>query len=250
MASITYSVDNVIQLIAQNLGVGRVSVELTREHLLRAMDAALKLLCRYRPEYGFQVVPLIVGGNRYPISARNMTGVVGCSFFHSGRRFEEAPYYTRWVDRMMELTDMKDTQRVFGDQPDWHVQDEYDPVTQTNSFYLYAQFTRSTFIDTFARLPSVACLQFTWAIEPSDDPEVGLRRLNLDMRQWFEAYATAHARMILGDIRGKFQGIPGASDGSVMPNDGAAQVQRALGDIARLEQDIQRRARQLPLMID
>jgi hypothetical protein len=79
---------------------------------------------------------------------------------------------------------------------------------------------------------------------------VGVRRIPYDLRQWVEDYATAKARTILGDVRGKFGGEPGMSDESVLQNDGGMQVQRGERDMRRLEDDLLERKRQSPLLID
>lgn len=241
-----YNLTKLQEIIAHNLGLGRVEVELNAEHYRRAIDATLKMLARWYPQHGFQVIPVSAGGSKYELKARNCIGVIDCTFFNSGIRFEEAPYYTRWTDRTFELIDMKDTQRVFGDDPIWFEQEEIDAAGEPHR-YVYAQFTQSSFVDTFARIPTVMCVEFTWEIEASDDPRVGVSRIPRDMHQWVEDYATARCRVIMGDVRGKFTGVPGADDGSLLPVDGAMQVQRAEEKMRALEKDLEGRRRQMPM---
>lgn len=245
-----YTLDAITEIIKRNLGGGRVHVELMNEHYVRGIDAALKMLSRYRPEWGYQVIPVVYGGNKTLFTAKNLIGVIDVRFFHSNARFEEAPYYTRWTDRSMELADMKDTQRVFGDQPEWDVLREVNPVTEVEETYIYTHFTRSAFVDTFMHIPARACVQFTWHFDASNDPHVGVSRISYDMRQWVEDYATAHCRQILGQIRSKFSGVPGATDASLLPNDGRNQIEMAREDLERLEADMVKRQRQLPLIFD
>ena len=245
-----YSLSELYTTIAENLGMGRVELELNQAHYKRAVDATMKALARYYPQYNYQVIPIQKGGLKYLVNARNCIGIKAASFFCSGPRFEEAPYYTRWVDRTMELMDMKDTQRVFGDTPEWSWKYELDQQTNKQAVYFYCTITMSSFVDTFARIPDIACIWYAWALEASEDPEVGIPAVPYDLRSWVEDYATARARMILGDVRGKFGGVPGAEDGSVLPNDGGRQVQRAEAKIQELEADLRGRQRQTPLIFD
>lgn len=238
------------RVVGLNLGYGRVDLELDDHHFARAVEASVKMLARHFPMHGYQVIPVFSGGTRTLLNLQNLLGVLACDFFIGGLRLEEAPYYTRWVDRMIELGDMKDTQRIFGDKPEWHWQREVNPTTYAEEDWLYTQFTRSSFMDTFARIPSNVCIQFAWHISPNDDKMVGVRRIPYDMRQWVEDYATSKARTILGDIRNKFGGEPGMSDESVLRNDGALMVQRGERDMQRLEADLLARKRQSPLLID
>lgn len=245
-----YTVGKIQEIIQENLGYGVIDVELFREHYRRAIDSAFKLLARWFPNHGYQVISAVPGGYKYALTARNVIGVLDATFMNSGPRFEEAPYYVRWVDRSMELADMRDTQLVFGDQPEWHWQFEVDPVSSQQVCWLYTTFGRSSFVDTFARIPDIVCVQFAWHFEASDDPQVGVNAVPMDMRQFIEDYATARCRMILGDIRGKFGGVPGQADGMIMPTDAASQIQRAVEDMRRLEDDLKDRRRQSPLLID
>ena len=248
--SLQYDLNELYTTVAENLGHGQVQIELNQAHYKRSVDATMKAMARYYPQYGYQVLPIQKGGLKYKVNSRNCLGIKAASFFSSGPRFEEAPYYTRWVDRTMELADMKDTQRVFGDTPEWSWKYEFDQPSQQQVVYFYCTVTASSFVDTFARIPDVAALWYAWGIEASDDPEVGIPAIPYDLRSWVEDYATARARMILGDVRGKFGGVPGASDGSVLPNDGGRQVERAEAKIAELEADLRGRYRQIPLMFD
>lgn len=236
--------------VALNLGQGRIDIELDDAHFARAVEASVKCLARYFPMHGYQVIAVSPGGTRYEITAQNFLGVLACDFFIGGLRLEEAPYYTRWVDRMLELGDMRDTQLVFGDKPEWHWQTEVNPDTLIEQHWLYTHFTRSSFMDTFARIPSHVCVQFAWHVSPSDDQRVGVSRIPYDMRQWVEDYATAKCRAILGEVRGKYRGVPGMADESVLPNDGAEQVQRGEEAMRRLEEDLRIRRRQVPILID
>ncbi len=245
-----WSLADIRAAVTANLGGGRVDLELDEAHFTRSVDAAVKAMARHFPMHGYQVLPISPGGIRIQLTMQNLLGVLACDFFIGGLRLEEAPYYTRWVDRMIELGDMKDTQRVFGDQPEWHWQTEVNPSTLAEEHWLYVHTTRSSFMDTFARIPSHVCVQFAWYVSPSDDRMVGVRRIPFDMRQWVEDYATAKCRTILGDIRGKYRGVPGMSDESVLPNDGAELVQRGERDMQRLEEDLRMRKRQAPLLID
>ncbi|OPZ66137.1 MAG: hypothetical protein BWY85_00073 [Firmicutes bacterium ADurb.Bin506] len=238
------------QTVATNLAHGRVDVELDDVHYQRGVDAAVKALARHFPMHGYQVLPISPGGTKVKLTPRNLLGVLDCDFFIGGLRLEEAPYYTRWVDRMLELGDMKDTQRIFGDKPEWHWAMEVDPVTAEEAAWVYLQFTRSSFLDTFARIPSHVCVMFAWHVDASDDQFVGVRRIPYDMRQWVEDYATAKCRTILGDARGKFRGQPGMADESLLPADGATQVERGEADMRRLEEDLRMRKRQAPVLFD
>lgn len=243
-----YDLAEIRRIIGHNLGLGRVEIELNDDHFKRAVDSAYKLLARWFPQYGYQIIAVNPGGAKYKLTGKNVSGVLDCTPFNAGSRFEEAPYYVRWVDRAIELGDMRDTQQVFGDEFEWRALQEQDPVTFVDSWWVYVHFTRSTFIDTFARLPQYGSVQFSWVIEATDDKTVGVGRTPLDLRQWVEDYSTAKARLIMGDVRNKFSGLPGASDESMLPTDGAFQTERADQAIAKLEKDLQDRRRQLPLM--
>ncbi len=243
-----YDIAAVRTIIGENLGRGGVDIELKAEHYNRGIDAACKALARFFPKFGYATRAVDVDGNKTRLDIPNLIGVVNCEFFTSGSRLEEAPYYTRYVDRAMELADMKDTQKVFGDDPEWHFMFEPDPATGQPVAYLYTHFTRSSFVDTFARIPNIVSIEFTWAIEASDEKLTGIQHVPLDLRQWVEDYATARCRLILADIRNKFGGEPGADDGAILPNDGGQQTQRAEAMIAKLEKDLQLRARQAPLV--
>lgn len=243
-----YKVADITRIVSENLGKGVVDVELNPEHYVRGIDAALKILSRWLPQYGYQVYSAVTGGAKYKITARNVIDVVDVSFFNSGLRFEEAPYYTRWSDRSIELGDMHSTQRVFGDEPEWTSLREVNQATGDDDLYVYAHFTMSSFVDTFARIPTHFCARFAWFLDPTDDKNVGVNRIPQDLRQWVEDYATARCRSMLGDARGKFGGNPGADDGALLPNDGGMQVQRAQLDMDRLEKDLQNRQRQMPLL--
>lgn len=238
------------QIVTQNLGGGRVAIELGDEHFNRGVDAAMKMLERLFPQYGYVMVNVMPGGNKTRVPVPNIIGILDVTYFTSGLRLEEAPYYTRYTDRYMELADMQDTQKVFGDQPDWHSQWEFNETSGEDEMMLYTVFTRSSFVDTFARIPNIACVQFAWAIESTDDPKLGVGRIPRDLRQWVEDYATAFCRTIMGDVRGKFGGVPGADDGSVLPVDGGSQVARGTADMRRLEEDLRGRQRQMPLIVD
>jgi len=245
-----YTLAAIRKTVEDDLGFGRVDVELDNRHFTRGLDAALKALARWFPMYGYQVLPVNPGGTKYKVTAANIIGVLSCTFFNGGPRFEEAPYYTRWVDRLLELGDMSDNQKVFQDQPEWHWQFENTGVDNAQECWLYTSFTRSSFVDTFARLPSHVCVQFAWYIEPSDNNLVGVPMLPMDLRQWVEDYTVAKCRTILGEIRNKFGGSPGSSDESLMPNDGSEQIQRGEDAMKRLTDDLNARRRQAPLLID
>lgn len=243
-----YDLAELRQIIGHNLGFGRVDVELNDDHFKRAVDATYKLLARQLPQYGYQVIAVQPGGTKYKLTGKNVIGVMDVTPYNAGSRFEEAPYYVRWVDRSIELGDMRDTQLVFGDEFEWRALQEQDPLTYVDAWWVYTHFTASTFVDTFARLPSHICVQFAWTIEASDDRNVGVGRTPMDLRQWVEDYATARCRQIMGDVRNKFSGLPGATDESMLPTDGAFQTERAEQAIAKLEADLQGRRRQLPIM--
>lgn len=245
-----YKIADITEAIALNLGGGAQALETQRSHYERAIKAALRLLDRYRPMHGYVVLPVTYGGNKYKVVARNIIGVLDVTFFNSGGRLEFAPYYSRWVDRNIETGDRKDSQRAFDDKPEWHWMMEPDPVSGEDECWLYTTITQSSFVDTFARLPNTASVQFAWALDASDDPLVGVNRIPVDLRQWVEDYATARSRMILGDIRGKFGGIPGGADGSLLRNDGAAQVERAEQKCRELENDLSLRRRNSALILD
>lgn len=245
-----YTVEDLTANIRLNLGGdGGVALELGEGHYTRSIDAALKMLCRYRPMHGYQVMQVDKGGNKYVLQARNVTGVLDCAFFNSGSRLEYAPYYTRWVDRNIERGEMKENQRAFDDLPEWYAQTEPNLDSGEDEWLIYTTITQSSFVDTFARLPNCMAVQFAWYIEPTNDKMVGVNRIQPDMRQWVEDYATARCRMILGDIRNKFGGIPGAMDGSTLKNDGAQQVARAEQKCRELEDDLKSRMRQSPLIL-
>jgi hypothetical protein len=247
MARAPYSKAAIREIVGSNLGMDRVDVELDTRHFDRGLDAALKLLERNLPQHGYQVIAIQPGGQKYPITVKNVIGVLGAEFFNGGLRLEEAPYYTRWFDRSLELADMHDTQRVFNDEPEWTTQTEVDPTTNEERLMFYVVTTRSSFVDVFWRLPTFVCVKVTWGIESSDDLQVGVSRIPRDLRQWVEDYTTARCRIVMGDVRGKFAGVPGSDSGSVLPTDGTAQVQRGERDAARLEKDLVQRVRQLPI---
>lgn len=234
-----------------NLGYGKVELELLIEHLDRAIEAAYECIARYYPMHGWWGFPYSYQVQKYKIPKPNIVGVLNVEFGNSGSRLEEAPYYLRWVDRMMELGDMYDAQKWFNDAIEWEeipeMNDEDPPQEER---WLYIHSTQSTFIDTFARLPNYASCQFAWHIEATDDSEVGVGRTRPDMVQWVKDYATARARVILGDVRNKFGGIVGPNEGEILPLDGATQVERAEEKIEKLEEDLANRRRQLPMIVE
>ena len=243
-----YDLAAIKTIVSLNLGGGRVALELADDHFMRAIDATYKMVARWFPQYGYQILSVVPGGTKVQVTGKNITGILDVTPFNTGGRFEEAPYYTRWVDRSTELADMRDTQRVFGDEFEWRAMQEQDPLTYEEQWWVYNHFTASTFVDTFARIPTNICVQFTWAIEATDDRKIGVGRTPLDLRQWVEDYSTARARLIVGDVRNKFSGIPGSSDESMLPTDGAFQTERADVAISKLEKDLQARRSTLPLM--
>jgi hypothetical protein len=248
--AVKYTLAKLREVVSLNLGFGRVALELDNGHFDRSVESALNALARGYPMHGHAVVNVQAGGLKYLLPVSNCIGVLDVSFHTTGSRFEEAPYYVRYIDRMLELGDMVDTQKIFGDDPIWHWQMEVNQSTGDEEVWIYTSFTRSTFIDTYARLPNVMAVKFAWTIEASDDVNVGVNRIPRDFRQWVEDYATAKARMTMGDIRGKFRGVPGAEDASLLPNDGASHVERAEAAIEKLEADLQARRRQTPILVD
>lgn len=247
--AVAFTLAHLKETVLTDLGFGGVDLEILDAHVKRAIDAAYKMVARSFPQRGNIVIPITKLTQKYVLTPPRLLGVLGVEFFNNGGRLEEAPYYTRWVDRMIELGDMEDTQRWFGDSPEWTFQSEIDGVgAQVN--YLYCYFTSSSFVDTFARIPNYAAVEFSWAIEASEDIAVGTTRTPLDLQQWVEDYAVARARCMLGDIRGKFGGIPGPNGDNILPIDAERQVANGREDQRRLETDLMDRRRQLPMIID
>lgn len=249
--AVRLTLDKLRRTVQINLGYGAVNLELLTEHIDRGIESAYECLARYYPMHGWYAFSYNYSVQKYKIPVSNMVGVLNLEFGNSGSRLEEAPYYLRWVDRMIELGDMYDAQKWFNDAIEWEVLPEMNTADPPEEeWWVYIHTTQSTFIDTFARLPNFCSCQFAWYIEPSDDPNIGVGRTRVDMYQWVKAYATAATRVILGDIRGKFGGIPGPNEGEILQMDGASQVERAESRMEKLEEDISERRRQLPMIVD
>ncbi len=238
-------------VIKSNLGIGGRAVELTTPDLDRGIKAALNRLAKELPETGYTTIPVTATIQKYLIDKPGIIGVTEVVFFNNGGRLILYPYPDAAVDHYLIMGEIRDQQKTYGDLPEWEWVKDTDPNdTDIEKTYVLIMFNNDSFLDRVGRIPTHIAVTYKWALVYSDDKKTGLPRLRADLQDWVERYSTAFCRRILGDIRGKFMGIPGPNDGEMLPIDAAGLIERATTEIKELEEELRGRRRQLPLMID
>lgn len=239
------------EVIQSSLGAGARSVELTDGHLNRGITQALRLLGRHLPEKGFTVLPVTTTVQKYLLDKANIVGVQEVVFFNNAQRLIMYPYPDSSVDQYLLMGQLKEQQKTWGDMPEWEWLFDTDATDgDKEKCYILTHFTLDSFRDRLGRIPTHMAVTYNWHLSASDDKKVGLPRLKHDNVDWVERYATEVCRQILGDVRGKFGGIPGPNDGELLVNDGRDLVTRATQEIRLLEEDLRGRMRQLPPVFD
>lgn len=237
--------------IARRLGRSGRAVELEAEDYTQAISTALRRLAEVRPEYGYKVIPVSTTVGKYVIDVKNPLGVLECTFFNNGGKFAYYPYPDQSIDHMIIQGQLKEQELIFQDLPEWESFLDTDPAdSDKEKLYIMLHFNSDSFVDRAGRIPTHIAVKYTWFIEASDDPKVGLPRLRNDLQAWTIDYATAQARLVLAEIRGKYEGIPGPGEGETLGIDGNRQWERATADIERLETELRSKARQLPMIFD
>ncbi len=243
--------ENLRTVIKTNLGAGGRVVELAQGDLDRGIAAALKKLGRYLPETGFCTIAVTPTVQKYVVAKPNIVGITDVTFFNPGSRVVLYPYPDAAVDNYLILGQMKDQEKLYNDLPEWEWLFDVDANdSYAEKCYVLVHFTSDSFLDRVGRIPTQIAIQYKWYIAPTDDLQTGLPRLKHDLHDWVEEYATEFCRVLLGDIRGKFAGIPGPTPGETLPIDAAGLIERGNARMAELMEEMRLRQRQLPLAFD
>jgi hypothetical protein len=252
-----FTVKALTETIQRTLGRSGRRVELQPEDYLQAIKLTLDRWSMEYPQHGYTVMPTALtnsdgsGVGKYIVDAQNVDGVLDVTFFNNGGKYAYYPYPDQATDQYLVQGQLKEQELIFSDLPEWDAFMEPDPNDANKTkCWIYVHFTSDSFVDRAGRIPNYIAIKYAWHIEATDDPVVGLPRVRNDWKSWIERYATAQARLVMGEIRGKFNGIPGAAAGEVLGIDGDKQIARADAEVLKLEAELVGRARQLPMLID
>jgi hypothetical protein len=253
----TLTIASLTATIAQRLGRSGRRVELKPEDYLQAITRATMKFAEVYPQHAYTAIPISVTQSKYIVTQYatqtpdlNALGVLDVTFYNNGGKFAYYPYPDQATDHYLIQGQLKEQELIYGDLPEWDAMREIDPNDNIEKLFLYVYFNVDSFIDRAGRIPNFLSIEYAWAIEPTDDPRFGICRIRYDWRDWFERYCVAQARIVLGEIRNKFGGIPGPQDGTTLAIDGKEQIARGEEERDKLEEEIRKRARQLPIMYD
>lgn len=229
--SFTDMEESVKDYVLLTLGHPKITVELDDEHLKLCVDKALSRMEYFAPAFntnymtfvvsggvnGYELPQFVADGLEYVVYKKTLLSIANqegtlerdilIKYYQENflfRNFDIGEYY-------LFMSHMEDLRKVLGREGSWQ-------VINGNQLYLYPQPTEN------------------------EEVIVEYRALNADtihhfVLNWINEYATAHAKEILGTIRGKYPaGIPGPNGNTQL--DGQVLRQEAKAEKEALEQKI------------
>jgi hypothetical protein len=238
-------------------GLGGINIELLDIHLVRAITDACDVLTRFKPGTNAIYQPYSAGTYRYVFNLTNMPGFMDISHVDfvkpelTGAGFLlENPFRLDTVigmgmgtctlaygDFALSLSRLKEAKRVFSIEPQWAGQWEVivpDPIgAPTVKQRVYALYLRMP--DPAIALAYDVTVFYNFGYTSTDDLAVGIPAIPMQHQTWFKNYALAKAKIMLGRIRNKFKGIPGADEGSSYDIDGADLIAEGREEVSEIE---------------
>ena len=233
-------------------GIGGVNIELQDIHLVRAIRDACDLATRFKPRMNAIYQPYSFGQYRYVFDQTQMPGFIEIAHVDfvkpeltgSGILLEN-PFRLDTVigmgmgtvtlaygDFALSLARIKEARRVFSIEPQWTGQWEVDN-TQNPPARVYALYLRMP--DPALALAYDVTVFYHARWDASDDPLMGIPAIPNQYQSWFKGYALAKAKIMLGRIRNKFKGLPGAEEGSSYDLDGDDLIKEGREEVADIE---------------
>lgn len=247
MPNTTLTVKSVQEEVAAALGASQVSIELDAKDYEKCLKDAVRVYNRNRPRRGLAALAVSEEQKKYgPLPHPGLQGVTDVQFVTS---LEEIPDpFVFGEDEMLIKGDIKGTvgglemqlayvemaRRMYGSEPDWY------GAWEGKGYYLYIDMKLRVLLCSY---------RFTWHVQPTDDPNVGLSLIDDGDTDWITRYTLAKAKQILARVRGKFHGIPNP-DGGSDDNDYSELASEGKEEERDLEAEIQKRRRPLLPVIE
>ena len=266
MASDFDSISALKTYINVELGGLSVNVELQDIHYVRAIRDACDILTRFKPRTNAVFQPYSFGQYKYVFDLTQMPGFIDIAHVDfvkpeltgSGILLEN-PFRLDTVigmgmgtvtlaygDFALSLARIKEARRVFSIEPQWTGQWEVDTSGPTPR-RIYALYLRMP--DPALALAYDVTVFYNARYDASDDLVMGIPAIPYQHQIWFKKYALARAKIILGRIRNKFKGIPGAEEGSSYDLDGEDLLKEGKDESEEIEQMLmETRAQIAPIM--
>lgn len=256
--TLLFPIKNVGEEVRTALGDSGVEVELTEKDIERCLRDALRYYNRNRPGRRKLAIGVTATTKRYPLDPATFAGIQGIVGFECVRsRITDGidPFDPLSVigpggvhtgidtfgDYDQKLNYIERARRIASSEVEWRFQWEPaqpGPVVdgEVDVPVLYA--------DIPATLPMECSIEYTYHFTMNDAAHTGMQNIPDGDTDWFIDYATAFAKTILSQIRGKFKGIVGP-DGSEMSVDYDDLKSEGREDIRQLKEDMKKRRRPL-----
>lgn len=253
-----FPLKNVGEEITVALGASGVEVELTEKDIERCLRDALRLYNRTRPGRRKQAIVVTSAQKRYPLDPASFVGIQGLVGFECVReRVTDGidPFDPLSVigpggvhtgidtfgDYDQKLYYIERARRISSSEVEWRFQ--WEPAQpgpavagEPDVPVLYADLPVTT--------PQFCALEYTYHFTMDNAAHTGLQNIPDGDTDWFIDYATAFAKTILGQIRGKFKGLMGP-DGSEQSVDYDELKTEGREDLKDLREAIKKRRRPL-----
>lgn len=227
-----------IKEIMMTLGAGMIDIELTKDQQNYALDFALNVY-RQRASNATAETGIIFKYKkfvqRYDLSDSNIVDIkaihrnkLGSS---AANDYEQDPFLMMYVNQMMYALNQNMT---YGSIATIHIQHNYlktlEQITAGRIDYVWNPSTK--ILDIFNKIGRdevfiIIAETYREDDELLNDPYV---------KPWLVSYAVAKAKMILGEIRGKFQTLAGPGGGVTL--NGSELKQEAQAEMEKLDEQL------------
>ena len=191
-----YSIDQLINYIYRQMGVGVFDVELTRQHIADCVQDSLGYYSQWRPQIVYGAVTMVEGRHSYLEDVDMGYGIVQVDFVDAtpapteifyGNLISPAPVMSNMLADYDGFTRWRKTwKRVLSVQPNWL----YDDANKTLLIY-----------NPLERYQAGVVAHF---------PYEKTEKLDRIGAQWVKEYALAKSRYLYGEVMAKFSGaVPG-----------------------------------------
>jgi len=261
--------------VRRHLGASAIEIELTDGDIDTAIGDACRVLNRYVPGIGTDVLGSLGagtgGGNevilgssfarntRFFVDHKGLIDVIDVNFVRKLQFTDfigiENPFYLDAVMRTFQggsaaeyfgdLTYMEIAKKNFSSYPEWRTEWVYDPEEKRMRLSLYIDVSSLGVSFEFYDIGYV----YTFRYEASDDPQNGIGTIPVSYEDWFRRYTVASAKQILGRILRKYDGIPSPFGGKIA-TDGASLLEEGKEEAKELEQDARDFRRTIPFLTE
>lgn len=225
--------------VMMSLGGGVINVDLSKDQENFALDYALKIY-RQRASNATHEVGIIFKykkftqrydlGDSYIVDIKAIhRNVIGSS---AANDYEQDPFLMMYVNQMMNAVNQN---MAYGSIATIHMQHNYiktlEQITAGRIDYVWNNSTK--ILDIFNKIGRDEV--FTFIVEAYREDDELLN--DTYVRPWLIAYAVAKAKMMMGEIRSKFQTLAGPGGGVTL--NGSELKQEAQAEMEKLDEQLQ-----------